>query len=105
MTNVTTIVFITEHQSEEKRFQELFGLYYSHMGAGYIPYPVRDSGPNCVSTKVFFLGVPYAGPALMRALREERWGDGTVLYIHEENHEGPEVHVGTDYLLESRFGF
>jgi hypothetical protein len=83
MSLVTDIVFITPfHEGGKERFQEIFLEKYTHL-KGYRPPYQEDSGPKVTGLAVFHLGVNYADAELIEALRNEKFPDGSVLYVDE----------------------
>lgn len=98
MSVVTEIVFVTTSRSANERFVAIVEeLEELHNKYGTLPC----QGPNENGLYVFSLGVDYARPELLAALRNEPWAFHTMLWIGEEVCDGPEVWVNGHQLRES----
>lgn len=95
MSVVTDVVFVTSKYVKSgaaiKRFQELYATLYTRYGLGQEIDPVEDNGTKSSGIAVFHLGINYMDYELLEALRNEPWPKGTVLYVGEEDSDGPEI--------------
>lgn len=90
MSYVTDLVFIAKRRSDVTAFQEAFEQHQ-----GYRPFPL-GSADHCTSLSVFHIGVDHMNRVLFDWLKvgpPEGWARGTVLYMHEEDEDEPDITV------------
>lgn len=87
---VTDLVFIATTSRDATAFQDAFEQHQK-----YRPHPL-DSADHCTSLWVFHIGVDYMNPDLYAWLKigpPEGWTRGTVLFMHGECDEDPDITV------------
>lgn len=85
MSYVTDLVFIARRRSDVTVFQDAV-----EKSKAYRPLPL-ESGDHCTSLFVFHLGVDYMDRDLRDWLTAHSWGTGTVLYMHGEDEDEPDI--------------
>lgn len=103
MSNVTDVVFVASYGPDAERAAQIASEHY--WNGEHTPTPLDDSGPRTSGATVYNFGFNYAEETLLEAFRTEKWHGHTVLWIHSEHRDGPEIWVDGTRIRATTFEY
>lgn len=92
MSLVTNLVFVLPFGPEQAKWQRLFEAHFLSASA-YEAEPAKCMGSKVSSAVVYHIGANYLPRDFVDNVLNEDWPDGTVLWLHREQEDAPDVTV------------